>query len=93
MHKNKACLDLLQDLLLQRLDLRAGQAVCLGDDRYDADLGAQLFHHFHVEGLEAVAVGVDEVEAAVDTVVHNVLTVQSGLVAQVTLKLLVDVPA
>ena len=92
-HKNKACLDLLQDFLLQGLDLRPGEAVGLGDDRHDADLGAQLFHHLHVQGLEAVAVRVNEVEAAVDPVVHNVLPVQAGLVAQVTLKLLVNVPA
>ena len=57
------------------------------------NLVAELPEDLDVERLEPVPVGVDEVEAAVDTVVHNVLTVQSGLVAQVTLKLLVDVPA
>ena len=34
-----------------------------------------------------MAVGVDEVEAAVHAVVHDVLAVQAALVAEVTLKL------
>ena len=47
---------------------------------------AELLHDLDIEGLEAVAVGADEVEAAVDAVVDDVLAVQPALVAQVPVR-------
>jgi hypothetical protein len=44
----------------------------------------KLLHEVNIEGLEAVPVRGDEVEAAVDTVVHNVLPVQAALVTQIS---------
>ncbi len=43
----------------------------------------QLLHEVNIEGLETVPVRGDEVEAAVDPVVHNVLPVQAALVTQI----------
>ena len=50
-------------------------------------LVAELPEDLDVKGLESVSVGVDEVEAAVHAVVHDVLAVQAALVAEVTLEL------
>jgi hypothetical protein len=44
---------------------------------------AQLPHHFDVQGLESMAIRIDEVETAVDSVVNNVLAVEATFVAQV----------
>ena len=46
-------------------------------------LVAQLFHDFHVKRLEPVTVGVDEVEAAVNTIIHDVLSVETTLVPKI----------
>ena len=46
-------------------------------------LVAQLFHDFNVKWFKPVSVGVDEVEAAVDSVVDDVLAVETALVAKV----------
>ena len=50
-------------------------------------LVAELPEDLHVKGFESVSVGVDEVEAAVHAVVHDVLAVQAALVAEVPLEL------
>jgi hypothetical protein len=46
-------------------------------------LVAQLLHDFDVERLESVSVRVDEVEAAMHAVIHDVLPVKTALVAKV----------
>lgn len=48
-------------------------------------------HELDVQGLEPVAEGRDEVEAAVHPVVRDVASVQPALVAQEALKLVLDV--
>ena len=68
-------LDLLQDLLLQLGYLFLAQAIRLGDDGNDADFVRQLLHDLDIEGLQTVAVGVDEVETAVDAIIDDVFTV------------------
>ena len=50
-------------------------------------LVAELPEDLDVERLEPVSVGVDEVEATMDAVVHDVLAVQAALVAEVPLEL------
>ena len=52
-----------------------------------SNLVAELPEDLDVERLEPVSVGVDEVEAAMDAVVHDVLAVQAALVAEVPLEL------
>ena len=47
---------------------------------------AELLHDLDIERLESVSVGADEVEAAVDAVVDDVLAVQAALVAEVPVK-------
>ncbi len=46
-------------------------------------LVAQLLHDFDVERLESVSVRVDEVEAAMHAVIHDVLPVKTALIAKV----------
>ncbi len=46
-------------------------------------LVAQLLHDFDVERLESVSVRVDEVEAAMHAVIHDVLPVKTTLIAKV----------
>ena len=50
----------------------------LGDHWHDADLVRELPYDLDVEGFDSVAVGVDEVEAAVDAVVDDVLAVEAA---------------
>ena len=52
-----------------------------------SNLVAELPEDFDVERLEPVSVGVDEVEAAMHPVVHDVLAVEAALVAEVPLEL------
>jgi hypothetical protein len=46
-------------------------------------LVAQLLHDFDVERLESVSVRVDEVEAAMHAVIHDVLPVKTALISKV----------
>ena len=50
-------------------------------------LVTELPEYLHIEWLKPVPVGVDEVEAAVHAVVHDVLAVEAALVAEVPLEL------
>ena len=75
----------MEDFLLEFGDLLLAQAVRLCDDRHDADLVRELLHDLDVQGLEAVTVRVNEVEAAVDPVVDDVLAIQAALIPEVSL--------
>ena len=46
-------------------------------------LVAQLLHDFHVKRFEPVTVGVYEVEAAVNTIIDNVLSVETTLIPKI----------
>jgi hypothetical protein len=78
--------------LLEQLPLLQSERVTLGNHWYDVyDLG-QLLHDGDVDGLERVAGGGDEVEAAVDASVDNVLVAHCGkLLAKVGRVLVLDV--
>lgn len=72
--------------------LLQGQAVALGNDRHDVDELAQFLENDNVDGLEAVARGLDEEEAAVDARVLEVTLALGGeLLAQVSAVLVLDV--
>ncbi len=49
-----------------------------------AYLVTQVLHDLYVKGLEAVAVWADEVEAAVNPIVDDVLPVETTFVAKVS---------
>jgi len=57
-----------------------GETVGLGDHGDDVHLVAQLLHEVNVQRLEFVSVGRDEVKAAVDSIVNDVLPVEAALV-------------
>ena len=83
---------LLLDALLEGLALLEGQGVGLGDDGHDVDNVRQLLQHNNVDGLERVARGLDEEEAAVDARVLDVaLALGRELLAQVGGVLILDV--
>jgi len=46
-------------------------------------LVAQLLHDLHVKRFEAVSVGINEVEAAVNTIINNVLSVETTLIPKI----------
>lgn len=84
-------LQVVQDALLHLRQLVLGQAVGFGDQRDDVHLAGQSLHELHVGWLQAVADRRDEVEEAVNARVGDVLAVQTGLVVEKLVELLVDV--
>ena len=57
---------------LEIRDLLISEGVGLGNHRDQVDLGVQALHHLNVQRLERMASGLDEEDAGVDTVVHDV---------------------
>ena len=84
-------INFVHDAGFKSLQLFLGQRVGFGDDRHDVDFVMQRLHEGHVQRLESVARGRDEVEAAMDAVVADVAAIEPRLVLQVLLELLVDV--
>lgn len=83
---------LLLDALLEGLTLLRGQSVGLGDDGDDVDDVGKLLEDDNVNGLEGVARGLDEEQAAVDAGINDVaLTLCRELLAQVSRVLILDV--
>jgi predicted RNA-binding protein len=85
-------LELLLYPLLELGTLLEGQAVALGNDRDDIDKLTELLQHNNVDGLQRVAGGLDEKQAAVDTGILEVaLTLGGELLAEVGAVLVLDV--
>ena len=83
---------LLLDALLESLALLEGQRVGLGDDGDDVDNVGQLLQDDNIDGLERVAGGLDEEQAAVDAGVLDVaLSLGGELLAEVCRVLVLDV--
>ena len=83
---------LLLDALLERLALLQGEGVGLGNDGHDVDHVGQLLQHDNIDGLERVARGLNEEQAAVDARVLDVALALGGeLLAQVRRVLVLDV--
>lgn len=84
--------ELLLDALLERLALLKRQGISLGNNGHNVDHIGQLLQHDNVDGLQGVASGLDEEQAAVDAGVLDVLVAVGGeLLAQVGRVLVLDV--
>jgi len=84
--------EFLLDAILERLSLLQGQGVSLGDDGHDVDNIRQLLQNNDINGLERVARGLDEEQAAVDTCVLDVsLTLSCEFLSQVRGVLILDI--
>jgi hypothetical protein len=91
-HAQVVELELLLYPLLELGTLLKSQAITLGDDGHDVDKLAQLLEDDDVDGLQGVAGGLDEEQAAVDARVLEVsLTLSSKLLAEVGTVLVLDV--
>jgi len=91
-HANVVESELLLDAVLEELSLLQGETIGLGDDRNDIDSLAQFLQDNNVDGLEGVAGGGNEIQAAVDASVLDVpLTLSGELLAQVCAVLVLDV--
>ena len=91
-HAQVVELELLLYPVLELGTLLEGQAVALGDDGHDVDKLAQLLEHDNVNGLESVARGLDEEQAAVDARVLQIpLALGGQLLAEVGTVLVLDV--
>lgn len=84
-------LNVVQDLLLHLRQFVLGERVRFRDQRNDVHLAGQSLHELHVGRLQAVADWRDEVEAAVNARVGDVLAVQAGFVVEKLVELLIDV--
>lgn len=77
---------------LECLPLVERQTITLGNDRNDVDNLAKLLHDGDVDRLKRVTSGSDEVEAAVDARVDDVLVTHRGeLLAEIGRVLVLDV--
>ena len=84
--------ELLLDALLEGLALLQGQGVGLGDDGHNVNHVRQLLQHHNVNGLERVARGLDEEQAAVDARVLDVtLSLGCELLSKIRGVLILDV--
>lgn len=84
--------ELLLDALLERLALLERQGVSLGNNGHHVDHIGQLLQHDNVDGLQGVASGLDEEQAAVNAGILDVLLAVGGeLLAQVGRVLIFDV--
>lgn len=66
------------------------QSICLRNNGYQVDSGAQSLHHLDIKGLQSVASRSDEVQASVDTEVNLVSTARLLLLEHVGLMLVVQ---
>lgn len=66
------------DAVFEAESLVDSEGVGLRDNRDDVDDFAQLLHHNHVDGAQAVAGRVDEEQATVDSGILNVTVTLSG---------------
>lgn len=91
-HAQVVELELLLYPVLELGTLLQGQAVALGNDGHDVDKLTQLLEDDNVNGLEGVARGLDEEQAAVDARVLEVtFTLGGELLAEVGAVLVLDV--
>ena len=72
--------------LFEVCDFLIRQSICLSDDRDEVDLGVQSTHDFDVQRLESVAGGLDEVNACMNTVIHDVHPVDLVLRIEVSVE-------
>ena len=75
----------------EHVDLLDSAGVCLANDRDDVDLLVDLLHHLHVQRLEAMSSGSDEVEAGVYPGVSDLHSLHPGLSLQVGIKLILNI--
>lgn len=84
--------EFLLDALLESETLLQSQGIGLGNDRNDVDNIGQLLQHDNIDGLQGVAGGLDEEQAAVDAGVLDVaLTLRGKLLSEVGRVLVLDV--
>jgi hypothetical protein len=76
--------------LLELLEVRGAESVCLGDDGNKVNTRAQPLHNLNVEGLKSVTSGANEVQAGVDAEIDLVLTARLLLLKHVGLVLVVE---
>jgi len=77
--------------LLEHGHLIVCQSICFSNDRNEVNLGMQSPHHLDVERLQRVARRLDEVDAGMNTVIHDVHAVDLVLGLEVCVKSLLNV--
>lgn len=77
--------------MLEAGNLLIRQGIGLGNDGYQIDLCMKTAHNLNVKRLERVAGGLDEIDASMDTVIHNVHAVDLVLCIEIGVKTLLNV--
>lgn len=77
--------------LLECRDLLIGKGVCLSNDWDEVDLGMESTHDLYVQRLQRVASRLNEVNASVDTVIHNIHAVDLVFGIKVRIETLLNV--
>ena len=84
-------IQVLENLLLVGNHLWLSQSICLRYNWNDVDFFTQSLHEEDVQLRETSTERRDEVQAAVDSVVDNVLSVESRFILEVLLELILNV--
>lgn len=77
--------------MLESGNLLIGQGVRLGNDGDEVDLGVKSLHDLDIQGLQGVASRLDEEDAGMDPVVHNVHAIDLVLSIQVGIEALFNI--
>ena len=79
------------DSLLERSALVFGKGIALCNHGNQVDLVGELPHELDVDGLEAVACGLDKVKAGMDAVVDELVAVDAVLLLEIGVEASLDV--
>jgi hypothetical protein len=83
---------LIPHLILEAVTFLQSETVTFCDNRDDVNDVAELLHHDNINGTEAVAGGIDEIQAAVNAGILDItFTLSSQFLAQVRGVLVLDV--
>ena len=77
--------------MLERVDLIVSEGVGLGNDGNQVDLGVKTAHDLDIQWLQRVAGWLNEVDAGMNAVVHNVHAVDLVLGIEVRIEARLDV--
>ena len=69
-----------QNTFLELFNLLWREHISFGNERYKINSCLECFHKLNVDGSQAVAAWIDEIKTAMNSIVDNMASVESGLI-------------
>ena len=69
-----------QNAFLELFNLLWREHISFGNERYKINSCLECFHKLNVDGSQAVAAWIDEIKTAMNSIVDNMASVESGLI-------------